>query len=135
MVSGRVVKTSISGVSVEASTVLSTATVFGNILLIGDSISGFTSELFIKDNKIELNYNPTASTISTSLGSGFLFQDGSGVDGNDVFLDIRGTSVGNENRSIATNLEDIRIRETGTLSSPNGKRVIAEEDIISGGFF
>ncbi len=42
-----------------------TATIYGDVLIIGQAISGFTSELYIEDNLIELNYNPTASTVST----------------------------------------------------------------------
>ena len=97
-----------------------TTTIFGDLLVIGESISGFTSDLYIEDNRIELNFNPTASTISTSLGSGFSIQDGSGVPGSDVYFDVRGTGIGVANRSFATNLEDLRIRETGTFASPNG---------------
>jgi hypothetical protein len=112
-----------------------TTTIFGDILVIGESISGFTSELYIEDNLIELNYNPTASTISTSLGAGWSIQDGSGSAGTDVLWDIRGAAAGLANRSFATNLQDIRIRETGTISSPNGDRVIAETDCIDGGTY
>lgn len=108
-------------------------TVYGNLLVVGESISAQTSDLYIEDNKIELNFNPTASTESTSIGAGWSIQDGSGNAGTDVFLDIRGTAVGLSNRSWSTNLEDIRIRETGTISSPNGSRVIAENDIIDAG--
>ncbi len=74
--------------------------------------------------------NPTASTISTSLGAGWSIQDGSGVGGTDVLFDIRGAATGVANRSFATNLNDIRIRETGTISAPNGVRLIAENDIV-----
>lgn len=112
-----------------------TTTIYGDLLVMGQGISGFTSELYIEDNLIELNYNPTASTISTSLGAGWSIQDGSGVGGTDVFWDIRGTATGVANRSFATNLNDIRIRETGTISAPNGVRVIAENDVIDGGSY
>lgn len=112
-----------------------TATIYGDILIVGESISGFTSELYIEDSLIELNFNPTASTTSTSLGSGFVIQDGSGISGTDAFLDIRGLSTGVSNRGFATNLNDIFIRESGTVSSPNGVRVIAEFDIVDGGDF
>jgi hypothetical protein len=105
----------------------------GDVQVLGASISAFTSQLYIEDNLIELNYNPTASTTSTSLGAGWSIQDGSGVAGTDVIWDIRGTSTGLQNRSFTTNLEDIRIRETGTISSPNGVRVIAEYDVLNGG--
>jgi hypothetical protein len=112
-----------------------TATIYGDVLVIGQAISGFTSELYIEDNLIELNYNPTASTASTSLGAGWSIQDGSGSAGTDVLWDVRGTSTGLANRSFATNLFDLRIRETGTVSAPNGLRVIAETDIIDGGSY
>lgn len=112
-----------------------TTTIYGDILVIGQAISGFTSELYIEDSLIELNYNPTASTISTSLGAGFSIQDGSGVFGTDVFWDIRGTGTTVSNRGFATNLNDIFIRESGTVSSPNGVRVLAEYDILDGGSY
>lgn len=112
-----------------------TVTVYGDVLVIGDSISGFTEQLYIEDNKIELNYNPTASTTSTSLGAGISIKDGSGVTGIDVFFDIRGTGITISNRGFATNLNDIYIRETGSINAPNGVRVIAEYDELDGGVF
>jgi hypothetical protein len=112
-----------------------TATIYGDVLVIGQAISGFTSELYIEDNLIELNYNPTASTASTSLGAGWSIQDGSGSAGTDVLWDIRGAATGLANRSFSTNLFDLRIRETGTVSAPNGLRVIAETDVIDGGSY
>jgi hypothetical protein len=110
-------------------------TIYGSVLVVGAAISGFTSQLFVEDNLIQMNYNPTGSTTSTSLGAGWSIQDGSGVFGTDAFLDIRGTSVGLSGRSFTTNLQDIRIRESGTVNSPNGVRVIAEWDIIDGGVY
>jgi hypothetical protein len=112
-----------------------TVVINGDVQVLGSSISAFTSQLYIEDNLIELNFNPTASTTSTSLGAGWSIQDGSGIAGTDVTWDIRGTSTGLANRSFATNLEDIRIRETGTISSPNGVRVIAEFDVLDGGSY
>jgi hypothetical protein len=112
-----------------------TLTVYGDFLVMGDAISGFTSQLYIEDNLIELNYNPTADTTSTSLGAGWLIQDGSGVAGTDVFFDIRGTGTTVSNRGFATNLNDIFIRESGTVSSPNGVRVLAEYDTLDGGSY
>lgn len=111
------------------------ATIYGDVLVMGASISGFTSELYIEDNNIFLNYNPTASTISTSLGAGWTIQDGSGVALTDAFMDVRGTTTGVANRSFATNLNDLRIRETGTISAPNGSRVLAENDVLDGGTY
>ena len=110
-----------------------TLTIHGDVVVFGEAISGFTSQLYIEDNFIELNYNPTASTESTSLGAGWSIQDGSGVAGTDVFLDIRGTGTTVSNRGFATNLNDIYIRESGTVSAPNGVRVLAEGDLLDGG--
>ena len=112
-----------------------TLTVNGDLLILGDAISGFTSQLYIEDNFIELNYNPSASTESTSLGAGWSIQDGSGIANTDVFLDIRGASTGVANRGFATNLNDIYLRESGTVSSPNGVRVLAEYDTLDGGSY
>lgn len=112
-----------------------TATIYGDVLVIGQAISGFTSELYIEDNLIELNYNPTASTESTSLGAGWSIQDGSGTAGTDVLWDIRGTATGLANRSFSTNLGNIRVLETGTVSSPNGLYVLKSTDIIDGGTY
>lgn len=112
-----------------------TTTIWGDLVIMGDSVSAFTSQLYVEDNNIIINYNPSASTISTSLGAGFTIQDGSGVVGTDVFWDIRGTATTVDNRSFSTNLGDIRIRETGTSSSPNGVRVLAEGDFLDGGFY
>ena len=110
-------------------------TIWGDVIMMGASISAFTSQLYVEDNNIQLNYNPSANTISTSLGAGLTIQDGSGVALSDVFFDVRGTSTGVENRSFATNLQDLRIRETGTVSSPNGSRVLAENDVLDGGSY
>jgi len=112
-----------------------TLTVYGDIIALGEAISGFTSELYIEDNLIELNYNPTASTISTSLGAGFSVQDGSGSAGTDVLWDIRGTAIGLTNRSFTTNLGNIRVAESGVVSSPNGLYVLKENDCIDGGSY
>jgi len=112
-----------------------TVTIWGDVVMMGAAISAFTSQLYIEDNNIQLNYNPSASTTSASLGAGLTIQDGSGIAAGDVFLDIRGTATGVANRSFATNLQDIRIRETGTISSPNGSRLLAENDFIDGGTY
>jgi len=112
-----------------------TTTIFGDLLIMGEGISGFTSELYIEDNLIELNYNPTASTISTSLGAGWSIQDGSGVGGTDVFWDIRGAATGVANREFTTNLVNIRVAESGTTASPNGLYVLKSTDVIDGGSY
>jgi len=120
-------------IQIGSSSLSGQVTIWGDVTVMGQSISAFTSQLYIEDNNIQLNYNPTASTIATSLGAGFTIQDGSGIFGTDVFFDIRGTATGVDNRSWATNLNDIRIRESGTTSSPNGVRVLAEFDVLDGG--
>ena len=112
-----------------------TLTINGDLLIVGSAISGLTTQLYVKDNLIELNYNPTASTTSTSLGSGWSIQDGSGVSGTSVFFDIRGTGTTVSNRGFATNLYDIYLRESGTTNSPNGVRVLTEYDTLDGGIF
>jgi hypothetical protein len=110
-------------------------TIWGDVIMMGAAISAFTSQLYIEDNNIQLNYNPTANTTSTSLGAGWTIQDGSGTAGTDVLFDVRGTATGVANRSFATNLNDLRIRETGTVSAPNGVRVLAENDVLDGGSY
>lgn len=111
-------------------------TVHGDLTVFGDSVEAFTSELYVEDQKVEINYNPTGDTSSSSQGAGFLVQDGSGNQGTDVFLDLRGSSGLNDGeRNWSTNVHDIRVRETGSPSSPNGKKVLAEDDILDGGTF
>jgi len=112
-----------------------TATIYGDLLIIGESISGFTSQLYVEDNLVELNYNPTADTSSTSLGAGWSIQDGSGVSGTDVYFDIRGTSTGVGNRAFTTNLANIILSQSGTTSSPDGVYVLKEYDVIDGGSY
>jgi hypothetical protein len=106
----------------------------GSLTVFGAAISAFTSDLYIEDNTITLNYNPTGSSASASLGAGWVIQDGSGGT-DDVYFDIRGTGATLTQRGFATNLHDIFIRDTGTTSSPNGKRVLAEDDILDGGTY
>ena len=109
--------------------------IWGDVVVHGQSISAFTSQLYVEDNNVILNYNPTANTTSTSIGAGWTIQDGSGVAGTDVYFNIAGTATTVDNRSFTTNLADIRIRETGTFSNPNGVRLLAETDILDGGTF
>jgi len=92
-------------------------------------------QFFVEGSGITFNYNSTGDTTATSIGAGYIIQDGSGVAGTDVFFDLRGTAIGVDNRSFSTNLNDIRIRESGTTSSPDGARVLAEYDFLDGGFY
>jgi hypothetical protein len=125
----------------------------GDLTVLGSSVSAFTSQLYVEDNNVSLNYNPTGSTIATSVGAGWTIQDGNGVVGGDVNLDVRAmntftgltstnipdiseysSSTGYGNRAFVTQLNDIVIRSTN-MSTPNGVRVLAEFDVIDGGTY
>jgi hypothetical protein len=127
--------------------------IHGDLTVFGAAISAFTNELFVEDPTISLNYNPTGSTTSTSIGSGWLIQDGNGLTSGDVNLEIRpmdaftgltagnvpditeyGGSTGYSNRAWVTQLNDIVIRST-SAGTPNGVRVITEFDVLSGGIY
>jgi hypothetical protein len=135
--------------------------VHGSLTVFGNSISAFTSNLYIEDNNIILNYNPTGSTASSSVNSGFQIQDGGGTSGNSVNLDVvrleylSGVTTaqtpyelseytGNEDnylgRGWITQLNDIVIRSTdvvdnGVPGSITGVRVLAEFDVLDGGTY
>ena len=123
-------------------------TIHGNLVIFGDAITASTADLYIEDNTITLNYNPTGSTNVSSLGSGFEIQDGSGA-GTDVTFKIEElntaysveypSTTGAANRAYYTNLNDIVIRQSLDTTSPTsgqiGKRVLAEDDILFGGTY
>jgi hypothetical protein len=125
----------------------------GDLTVLGTSVSAFTSQLYVEDNNIYLNYNPTGDTEFSSIGAGWTIQDGNGLFGGDVNLDIRAmngfsgitssnvpdiseytSSNGYSNRAFVTQLNDIVIRSTN-MSTPNGVRVLAEFDVIDGGTY
>jgi hypothetical protein len=125
----------------------------GNLTVFGGSVSAFTSNLYVEDNNIGLNYNPTGSTIATSIGAGWTVQDGNGVSGGSVNLNINRLdtltgltatntpsvteytgSVGYTNRGWITQLNDIVIRSTD-VNTPNGVRVLTEFDVLDGGVY
>lgn len=133
--------------------------VYGNLTIWGQSVSAFTSQLYVEDKNITLNWNPTGSTSSTSIQAGWTIQDGDGLTG-DINLEIvrmknltgltvneipdvteyAGQSTGYANRGWITQLNDIVIRstditDTGTAGSINGVRVLAEFDILDGGTY
>lgn len=129
------------------------AVIQGSLTVFGPSVSAFTSELYVEDPNITLNYNPTGNTIATSIGSGWMIQDGNGVNGGNVNLNINSldtltgltvsntpsvaeylTSTGYANRGWITQLNDIVIRSTN-VSTPNGVRVLAEFDVLDGGTY
>jgi hypothetical protein len=124
--------------------------VHGNFTVYGTGTTITTNELYIEDPTITLNYNPSGSSTTTSIGSGIVIQDGSGIAGTDSTLQIGqlfgNTNInsnteytaltGNANRGLFTQLNDILIRNTnGNSGAPDGKRVLAEDDILDGGIY
>lgn len=133
-------------------------TISGDLTVLGSSISAFTSELYVEDNNIILNYNPTGATNVSSINAGLTIQDGDGAS-NDVSYDIvrmqnltgltatevpdlteYGGTTGYANRGWITELNDIIIRSTdatddGTAGSITGVRVLAEFDCLDGGTY
>jgi hypothetical protein len=125
----------------------------GDLTVFGAAISAFTTNLYVEDKNITLNYNPTGSTSATSVNAGFTIQDGNGTGGGDVNFDIirlqnlSGVTVGEytsdtgyTNRGWITQLNDIVIRSTdvvdeGGANSVTGVRVLAEGDILDGGSY
>ena len=131
----------------------------GDLTVFGSAISAFTSQLYVEDPNVVFNYNPTGSTTVTSVNAGLTIQDGSGISGSSVNLDIirmqyltglTATQVpsvseytattGYANRGWITQLNDIVIRSTditdgGTAGSINGVRVLAEFDVLDGGTY
>ena len=122
----------------------------GSLTVFGPSVSAFTSNLYVEDDNITLNYNPTGSTTLTSVGAGWTIQDGSGIANTATTLNIGvsylngnlspnteyTSSTGNANRNLFTQLGDIIIRNTNySSSSPNGVRVLAEGDLLDGGTY
>jgi len=126
------------------------AVIQGSLTVFGPSVSAFTSNLYVEDPNITLNYNPTGNTTVTSVGAGWTIQDGSGIANTATTLNI-GVSylnanlspnteytaaTGNENRNFFSPIGDIIIRNTnGDASAPNGVRLIAENDILNGGSY
>jgi hypothetical protein len=136
------------GLNVAGNTVIQ-----GSLTVFGPSVSAFTSELYVEDPNITLNYNPTGNTTATSIGAGWMIQDGNGVNGGNVNLNINRldsltgltvtntpnvteylSSTGYANRGWITQLNDIVIRSTN-VSTPNGVRVLAEFDVLDGGTY
>lgn len=125
-------------------------TVHGSLIVYGTGTTINTNELYIEDPTITLNFNPSGSSTSTSIGSGIIIQDGSGIVGTDTTLQIgqlyldtnlnsnvEYTSLfGNSNRGFFTQLNDIIVRNTNNNSgAPDGKRLLAEDDILDGGTY
>jgi len=139
--------------------VSSNVVIQGDLTVLGAAISAFTSNLYVEDPNLQINYNPTGSTDLTSVNAGFTIQDGNGVSLGDVNLDIirmqnlTGLTLtqipvlteytgptGYQNRGWITQLNDIVIRsssvtDNGSLGDINGVRVLAEFDILDGGTY
>jgi hypothetical protein len=121
-------------------------TVHGDFTVFGTTTTVATSELYVEDPQITLNYS-TGSTTVTSVSSGLRIQDGNGVVSGDVYFTIGqmqnlvsgDTSeytglTGYNNRGWVTQLNDIVIRNTNlNEGAPDGVRVLAEGDILDGG--
>jgi hypothetical protein len=133
--------------------VTGSAVIQGDLTVFGSAISAFTTQLYVEDPNISLNYNPTGNTTATSIGAGWTIQDGNGVNGGDVNLNINRldtftgltasnvpsvteytSGTGYANRGFITQLNDIVIRSTN-VSTPNGVRVLAEWDTLDGGSY
>ena len=123
-------------------------TIHGSLVVYGTGTTINTNELYIEDPTITLNYNPSGSSTSTSVGSGIIIQDGSGIVSTNTTLQIGQlyldtninsnaeytSATGNANRGLFTQLNDIIVRNTNNnAGAPNGKRLIAEDDILDGG--
>ena len=123
-------------------------TVHGDLTVFGDTTTISTSELYVEDPQITLNYNPTGDTSTTSIASGLRIQDGDGL-GNDVFYTVAQMNTftggdvteytganGYTNRAFLTQLNDIVIRNTNSNNgAPDGARVLAEGDFLDGGTY
>jgi hypothetical protein len=123
-------------------------TVHGDLTVFGDTTTISTSELYVEDPQITLNYNPTGDTSATSIASGLRIQDGDG-SGNDVFYTVAQMNTftggdvteytganGYTNRAFLTQLNDIVIRNTNSNNgAPDGARVLAEGDVLDGGTY
>jgi len=133
--------------------VTGSAVIQGDLTVFGSAISAFTTQLYVEDPNISLNYNPTGNTTATSIGAGWTIQDGNGINGGDVNLNINRldtltgltasntpsvteyiSSTGYANRGLITQLNDIVIRST-SISTPNGVRVLTEFDTLDGGVY
>lgn len=134
-------------------TVAGDVAVSGNLVVLGGTLSAFTGQLYVEDNNVTINYNPTATTTSTSVGAGWTIQDGNGISGGSITFDIRAMNgftgltasqipsiteysgpTGFANRAFVTQANDFVIRST-TPSIPNGVRVLAEFDVLDGGTY
>ena len=122
--------------------------IHGDLTVFGDTTTISTSELYVEDPQITVNYNPTGDTSSTSIASGLRIQDGDG-SGNDVFYTVAQMNTftggdvteysganGYTNRAFLTQLNDIVIRNTNSNNgAPDGDRVLAEGDVLDGGTY
>ncbi len=123
--------------------------VHGNLTVYGTETVVDTTNLYVEDNNITINYNPTGDTSATYQGAGFTVQDGDGA-GTDIVLAtgvlyLNGNinsnaeytaATGASNLGFFTQMNDILIRNTNNSSgAPDGKRVLAEDDCLDGGTY
>lgn len=117
--------------------------IHGDLTIYGESTSAQTSELYIEDHNITLNYNPDNDTYASSLGAGFNIQDGlgvSGATGDTVFFRIAQTggtptdiAEAYDNRFWNTDLKNIMVGSTG--GTTNGMYLLKETDVLDGGSY
>jgi len=124
-------------------------TINGNLTVNGNNTYLLSDNVYIKDNEIIINYNPTGTTTGSSISSGVKIQDGNGIISGDTYFNIGqmntftggnvseySGSTGYLNRGWITQLNDIVIRNTNMdTSAPNGYRIIAENDTLDGGTY
>lgn len=116
-------------------------TVHGNLKVFGNAISALTTELYVEDKNVIINYSPTNDTSSNSLGAGLTIQDGLGVSGvsNDVFLQIAQTNIPTnistayQYRYLESNLSNLMLGSSGGTGT--GLYILKEMDILDGGTY
>lgn len=114
----------------------------GSLTVFGTSISAFTGNLYIEDNLITINYNPTGNTYNSSLGAGLSVQNGLGVNGitgDTVYMEIAQTDVpitmgdAYSKRFWETNLFNLMLGSSGGTGT--GNYVLQSNDILNGGTY
>jgi hypothetical protein len=93
----------LTAVNIDATTDLNVggdAIIQGSLTVFGPSVSAFTSQLYVEDPNITLNYNPTGNTNATSVNAGWTIQDGDGA-------------------GVDTNLEIVRMQNLTGLTASN----------------
>jgi hypothetical protein len=112
----------------------------GNITVYGQAFSAFTSELYVEDSNLILNYNPTGDTHTTALGAGITIQDGFNVSASaDAFFNIAETNVPVDLTDAyskvfwESNVSNMMLGSTGGTGT--GHYVLLEFDVLNGGTY